>query len=130
MLGICQFRTTVDPTQFQLMIEDANPQLKGFFASMVNAIILKDQSAHNRQEAKKTIVALCYMIAGQWNKFVNQLKVEVRLYLAASGATWKAINTMSTLGYSACAKKIADFQRKIQVEHAGRIKQCFTEKVI
>ena len=119
----------LDPTQFQLMIEDANPQLKGFFPSMVNAIIPKDRSAHNKKEAKKTVVALCYMIAGQRNKFVNQLKVEVGLYLAASGATWEAIDTMSSLGYSSCAKTIADVQKRIQVEHVGKIKQHLTEKV-
>lgn len=87
---------------------------------MVNAIIPKDRSAYNKQEAKKTVVALCYMIAGQRNKFVNQLKVEVRLYLAASGVTWEAIDTMSSLGYSACAKTIADVQKKIQVGAYGK----------
>lgn len=87
---------------------------------MVNAIIPKDRSAHNTQEPKKTVVAVCYMIAGQRNKFVNQLKVEVRLYLAASGVTWEAIDTMSSLGYSACAKTIADVQKKIHVGAYGK----------
>ena len=32
------------------------------------------------------------MIAGLRNKFVNQFKIEVGLYLAASGATWEAID--------------------------------------
>ena len=120
----------LDPVQFQHMIEEANPELMGFFPSMVNAIIPKNRSAHNKQEAKKSVVALCYMIAGLRNKFVNQFKIEVGLYLAASGAMWEAIDTLSSLGYSACAKTVADFQKKIQTEHMIKINNHFLEEVI
>ncbi len=120
----------LDPTRFQHMIEEANPELIGFFPLMINAIIPKDRSAHNKQEAKKSLVALCYMIAGLRNKFVNQFKIEVGLYLAASGATWEAIDTLSSLGYSACAKTVADFQKKIQKNHDAKIENHFLEKVI
>ncbi|RHZ77860.1 hypothetical protein Glove_170g12 [Diversispora epigaea] len=58
------------------MIEDANSQLKGFFNYMVNTIIPKECSAHNQNEAKKSIVRLCYLIAGLRNKFVNQHKLK------------------------------------------------------
>ncbi|CAB4393527.1 unnamed protein product [Rhizophagus irregularis] len=110
------------------MIEEANPELIGFFSSMVNAIIPKDRSAYNKQEAKKSVVALCYMIAGLRNKFVNQFKIEVGLYLAASGATWEAIDTLSSIGYSACAKTVTDFQKKIQTNHTAKIDSHFLEK--
>ncbi|CAB4487012.1 unnamed protein product [Rhizophagus irregularis] len=118
----------LDPVQFQLMIEDANPELKGFFPSMVNAIIPKDRSEYNKQEAKKSIVALCYIIAGLRNKFVNQFKTEVGLYLVASGATWEAIDTLSSIGYSACAKTVMDYQKKIQLNHITKIEDHFLEK--
>src|SRR4051812_42384988 len=120
----------LDPIQFQYMIEEANPELIGFFSSMVNAIIPKDRSAYNKQEAKKSVVALCYMIAGLRNKFVNQFKIEVGLYLAASGATWEAIDTLSSFGYSACAKTVTDFQKKIQTNHTTKIDRHFLEKVL
>ena len=119
----------LEPAQFQHMIEEANPKLKGFFLSMINAIIPKGRSAYNKQEAKKLIVALCYMIAGLRNKFVNQFKIEVGLYLAASGATWEAIDIMSSLGYSVCAKTVADFQRKIQLKHIIIIESYFLENI-
>ncbi|RIB04193.1 hypothetical protein C2G38_2223040 [Gigaspora rosea] len=69
----------LDPVNFERMIETINPGLK---------------------------VGLCYLIAGLRNKFVNQHKLEVGLYLRASGATWEAIDTMSSLRYSACAKTV------------------------
>ena len=95
------------------MIEKANPELRGFFSSMVNAIIPKEWSAYNKQEAKKSVVVLCYMIAGLRNKFVNQFKIKVELYLASSDATWEAIDTLLSLEYSLCTKTVVNFQKKI-----------------
>ncbi|RIB16278.1 hypothetical protein C2G38_2038705 [Gigaspora rosea] len=76
---------------------------------MTNSIIPKERPAYSVNEAKKSIVGLCYTIAGLRNKFVNQYKLEVRLYLMASGATWEAVDTMAKLLYSACANTINVF---------------------
>ena len=70
------------------------------------------------------------MIAGLRNKFVNQFKIKIGFYLAASGAIWEAIDTLSSLGYSACAKTVANFQKKIQKNHNTKIENHFLEKVI
>ena len=112
----------LDPLKFEHMIEEANPQLKGLFNFMTNMIIPKERSAHNINESKKSIVGLCYMMAGLRNKFVNQHKLEVGLYLMASGTTWEAIDTMSRLGYSVCAKTVESFRKKIQNEHIKKLK--------
>ncbi|RIB27982.1 hypothetical protein C2G38_2159171 [Gigaspora rosea] len=94
----------LDPVNFERMIETISPDLKWFFNCMTDAIIPKEHSAYNRNEAKKSVVGLCYLMAGLYNKFVNQYKLEVGLYLRASGAMWEAIDTMSSLEYSACTK--------------------------
>ena len=69
------------------------------------------------------------MMAGLRNKFVNQFKIEVGLYLVASGATWETIDTISSIGYSACAKTVMDYQKKIQLNHITKIENHFSEKV-
>ncbi|RHZ44067.1 hypothetical protein Glove_767g14 [Diversispora epigaea] len=117
----------LDPIKFKNMIENANPQLKGFFNYMVNTIVPKERSAHNQNEAKKSIVGLCYLIAGLQNKFINQHKLEVGLYLMASGATWESIDTISSLEYSACAKTVEEYRKKIQKEHIIKIEKYFIE---
>ncbi|RIB29821.1 hypothetical protein C2G38_2154305 [Gigaspora rosea] len=117
----------LDPAKFERMIEATNPQLKGFFNYIMNAIIPKERSAYNIKESKKSIVGLCYMLAGLRNKFVNQHKLEVGLYLMASGATWEAINTMLTLGYSVCAKTVEEYRKQIQKEHVSKIENHFIE---
>ncbi|RIB15236.1 hypothetical protein C2G38_2192914 [Gigaspora rosea] len=101
----------LDPIKFEQMIENIEPQLEGFFGVMVNAIIPTECSAYSINEAKKTIVGLCYQMAvGSW--FVL-------------GATWEAIDTISSLGYSACAKTVEEFRKKIQKEHVIKIEEHF-----
>ncbi|RIB19504.1 hypothetical protein C2G38_1258908 [Gigaspora rosea] len=92
---------------------------------MTNLIVPKERSAYNINEAKKSAVGLCYLIAGLRNKFVNQHKLEVGLYLMASGATWEAIDTMSSLGYSTCAKTVNDFRKKAKNEYISKVKKHF-----
>ncbi|RIB13476.1 hypothetical protein C2G38_2325714 [Gigaspora rosea] len=120
----------LDPVNFEQMIETINPGLKGFFNFMTEAIIPKERSAYSINEAKKSIVGLCYLIAGLRNKFVNQHKLEVGLYLRASDVTWEAIDTMSSLGYSMCTKTVDVYQKKIQQEHSAKIANYFLEYVI
>ncbi|RIB07301.1 hypothetical protein C2G38_2214832 [Gigaspora rosea] len=94
---------------------------------MTDAIIPKERSAYNRSEAKKSVVGLYYLMAGLRNKFVNQHKLEVGLYLRASGAMWEAIDTMLSLRYSACTKTVDAYQKKIQKEHSTKIENYFLE---
>src|SRR5260363_256415 len=71
----------LDPVKFENIIESADPQLEGFFKYMMNLVISKERSAHSINKAKKSVVGLCYMMVGLRNKFVNQHKLEVSLYL-------------------------------------------------
>ncbi|RIB02076.1 hypothetical protein C2G38_2050343 [Gigaspora rosea] len=119
----------LDSEKFEYMLGNANPQLEGFFSSMMNAIIPKKHLAYSINEAKKSIVSLCYMIADLRNKFVNRHKLEVGLYLMASGATWEAVDIMASLGYSACAKTVEEFRKKIQIEYVIKIEQHFITNV-
>ncbi|RIB17665.1 hypothetical protein C2G38_2186720 [Gigaspora rosea] len=90
----------LDLVKFEHMIEATNPQLKGFFNYLMNAIIPKECSAYN---------------------------LEVGLYLMASGVTWEAINTMSTLGYSVCAKTVEKYRKQIKKKHSTKIENHFIE---
>ncbi|RIB25938.1 hypothetical protein C2G38_2241095 [Gigaspora rosea] len=76
---------------------------------------------------ERMIEATNPQLKGLRNKFVNQHKLEVGLYLMASGATWEAINTMSTLGYSVCAKTVEEYRKQIQKEHVSKIENHFIE---
>ena len=116
--------------KFENIIESADSQLEGFFKYMMNLVIPRERSAHSINEAKKSVVGLCYMMAGLRNKFVNQHKLEVGLYLMASGATWDAVDTMSKLGYSVCANTVENFRKKVQSQYSIKIEEHFTNHVL
>src|SRR6266542_3366962 len=84
----------LDPTHFQTMLENAEPLLKGFFNELYNSFTPDRRSAYNKNENKKKVINICYSIAAIRNKFVNHYPLEIRLYLAASGTSCDAINTM------------------------------------
>ncbi|RGB29633.1 hypothetical protein C1646_766398 [Rhizophagus diaphanus] len=99
----------LNPTLFQQMIERANPHLKGLFDSLVKALIPNNRSEYNKIEAKKTIL-------------------EVGLYLSAAGATRTAIDTMNSIGFSACYLTVNNFKRKLVNEHPLKIRKFLSEE--
>ncbi|CAG8520385.1 8038_t:CDS:1 [Cetraspora pellucida] len=84
----------LDPTYFQTMLESAEPLLEGFFDELCNAFISERWSAYNKKEDKKKVVNICYSIVAMRNRLVNNYPLEIGLYLAASGASCDAIDTM------------------------------------
>lgn len=119
----------LDHISFQQMIEEADPRLKGFFDQMVEALIPSNRSAYNKIEARKSIVSLCYMMAGMRNKFVNDFKLEVGLYLLSSGASSTAIDTMHSIGFSSCYKTLSHYKQRLAGEHPKKIREYFLEYV-
>ena len=119
----------LDPNRFQQMIEAADSRLQGFFNQLVLALIPNNRSAYNKIEAKKSIVSLCYIMAGMRNKFVNDFKLEVGLYLSASGASRTAIDTMNSIGVSSCYATVNNYKRKLVNEHPVKIRRFFSEHV-
>ena len=120
----------LDPTNFQQMIVKAEPRLEGFFAKLIKALISNGRSEYNKIEAQKTIVSLCYIMAGLRNKFANDFKMEIGLYLSASGATRTAIDTMNSIGLSACYVTVNNFKQKLANEHPLKIREFFKKQVI
>ncbi|RIB11947.1 hypothetical protein C2G38_2202093 [Gigaspora rosea] len=86
------------PDHFQTILEDAEPQLVGFFDELYNAFIPERRSAFNRKEDKKKVVNICYSIAAIRNRLVNNYPLEIGLYLVASGASCDAINALHNAG--------------------------------
>ncbi len=119
----------LDPTLFQQIIEEADPRLKGFFNQMVKALIPNNRSIYNKIEAKKSIVSLCYIMAEMRNKFFNDFKLEIGLYLSASGASRTAIDTMNSIGLSSYYVTVNNYKQKFVLEHPTKIREFFSEQV-
>ncbi|RGB42503.1 hypothetical protein C1646_750824 [Rhizophagus diaphanus] len=66
-------------------------------------------------------------MAGMQNKFVNDFKLEVGLYLSVSDVTHAAIDTINSIRFSACYTTINNFKRKIANEHLLNIRKFLSE---
>ena len=68
-------------------------------------------------------------MAGMRNKFVNDFKLEIRLYLSASGASRTAIDTMNSIGLSSCYVTVNNYKQKFVLEHLTKIREFFSKQV-
>ncbi|CAG8655197.1 3381_t:CDS:1, partial [Scutellospora calospora] len=64
------------------------------------ALISNERSFYKKQEARKTIVSFCYMMANVRNMFVNSFELEVGLYLLAFEISSTAIDILYSLDVS------------------------------
>ncbi|CAG8711682.1 11943_t:CDS:2, partial [Racocetra persica] len=114
----------LDPEQFQQMIELSEPKLKEFFNEMINALISKKQLIKNIEKAKKQVVAYCYLLVGIRNKFANNFKLDLGLYLQSSGITNSGINTLSNIELSKYKSTVDDhINSKSHQENKTKAKQ-------
>ena len=81
----------LDPNEFDKMLEEADSDLKNFFAEMCAILIPQSRSAYNKKEDRKKIVAILYLMAGVRNKHASNFKLELALYLVGSGVTCDAM---------------------------------------
>ncbi|CAG8567852.1 20596_t:CDS:2, partial [Racocetra persica] len=75
----------LDPDKFLKLITQSNFQLNRFFDKIFNALSPKNRNQQTRENDKKSAVRFCYLFAEVQNKFANELKIEIGLYLLASG---------------------------------------------
>ena len=116
----------MDPDNFCNLIEKQEPRLQGFFKAFENALNPKTRSQKTHENTKKAIVGFCYLLAGLGNKFVNNLKLEIGLYLVACGTSREGIETLSAMGLSACAKTVDQYRKEIVTNHPKEINKYFT----
>lgn len=118
----------LDPTKFSQLIEENEPKLKGFFDEMLK-IIPDNRTFSNKESAKKALVGYCHLLAGLRNKFVNNFKLDLGLYLAENGTSAAAIETLSHANISASYKTIENYKKIIKANHPIEIEKYFANNV-
>ena len=119
----------MDPEKFSDMIEKQDSKLEGFFDEMVDAIIPTERKEKNKEDAKKSIVTFCYLLAGLRNKFTNSIKLDIGLYLIGAGTSCTAIDTLSKIGITTSYKTIENYKKKLAKSHLEKINEYFNENV-
>lgn len=119
----------MDSEKFSDMIEKQDSRLEGFFDEMVDAIIPTERKEKNKEDAKKSIVTFCYLLAGLRNKFTNSIKLDIGLYLVGAGTSCTAIDTLSKIGITTSYKTIDNYKKQLAKSHLEKINEYFNENV-
>jgi hypothetical protein len=119
----------LDSEKFSDMIQKQDSRLEGFFDEMVDAIIPTERKEKNKEDAKKSIVTFCYLLAGLRNKFTNSIKLDIGLYLVGAGTSCTAIDTLSKIGITTSYKTIDNYKKQLAKSHLEKINEYFNENV-
>ena len=119
----------MDPEEFSDMIIQQDKRLEGFFDEMVEAIVPSGRKEKNKDDAKRSIVAFCYLLAGLRNKFINSVKLDIGLYLVGAGTSCMAIDTLSRIGITTTYKTIENYKKQLTSNHPKKINEYFQENV-
>jgi len=119
----------LNPDRFIELVEGQEPRLSGFIQGIVDAVTPPSRTAKRMQTKKFSVIAFCHLLAGLTNMFVNNLKLDVGLYLSAAGASTDAIDTMHRMGVSVSARSVLNHKKKIALSHPSEITQYFDANV-
>ncbi|CAG8600715.1 17573_t:CDS:2, partial [Cetraspora pellucida] len=112
------------PEQFQQIIELKELKLKGFFKEIMNALILIQRLIKNKKK-KNQVVVYCYLLVRIRNKFANNFKLDLGLFLQSSGMTNLRINTLSNAKLSVHSKTLQRYKKDITNTHLSKFNNYF-----
>jgi hypothetical protein len=136
MTGILYIRQRVnnekpilEPEAFNRMLEEAEPELKGFFDQLYKGTNPGSKSNMTNEKNKKRLVLFCYFLAGLNNKFVSGVKAEIGYLLDGAGASTSSIKTLAGAGLSIRRETLAKNKKKDASTHSETVGIFVTEFV-
>src|SRR3989440_9331532 len=136
MTGILYIRQRVnnekpilEPEAFNRMLEEAEPELKGFFDQLYKGTNPGSKSHMTNEKNKKRLVLFCYFLAGLNNKFINGIKAEIGYMLDGTGASASAIETFAGAGISIRRETVIKHKKKNALIHSESVEAFVSEYV-
>ncbi|CAJ0748173.1 23961_t:CDS:2, partial [Entrophospora sp. SA101] len=103
--------------EFCAVMELEDKRLKYFFDELYLSINPLKKSKSTMENVSKQLVFLCYFICGIRNKFVNNAKRDLGMYLDSTGTPDSTIDTLATLGMTITSRSIAYHKDAISKKH-------------
>lgn len=107
----------LEPDEFNRMLEEAEPALKGFFNQLYAGTNPRDKGNMTNEKNKKRLVLFCYFLAGLNNKFINGIKAEIGYMLDSAGTSSSAIGTFASAGISVRRETVMRHKKKQENAH-------------
>ncbi|RIB19638.1 hypothetical protein C2G38_2181293 [Gigaspora rosea] len=104
--------------EFRTIMEEKDTRLKNFFDELYLLSNLQSKNKETKIRVKKQLLFICYFLCGIKNKFVNDAKRDLSLYLDSTGASDTTIDTLAKLGIAVTSHSIARCKVNASEEHA------------
>ncbi|RIB25161.1 hypothetical protein C2G38_2031283 [Gigaspora rosea] len=108
-------------------MEQKDKRLKVFFKELYLSSNPSSKSEDSKIRIKRQLLFACYFICGIHNKFVNNIKSNIALYLDSVSASDSSINTLSDLGVTTTTHTVAQHKTSISEEHANAVNSTLAQ---
>ncbi|CAJ0858326.1 2979_t:CDS:2 [Entrophospora sp. SA101] len=115
--------------EFCAVMELEDKRLKYFFDELYLSINPLKKSKSTMENVSKQLVFLCYFICGIRNKFVNNAKRDLGMYLDSTGTPDSTIDTLATLGMTITSRSIAYHKDAISKKHLTTVESNLADNI-
>ena len=104
--------------EFRAVMEEKDVRLKLFFDELYLSSNPSSKNKDTQARVKKELLFICYFLCGIRNKFVNDAKRDLAMYLDSTGASNTSIDTLADLGVTTTSRTITRCKDSVSEEHA------------
>ena len=92
--------------EFRTIMEAKDARLKLFFDELYLSSNPSSKNKDSQARAKKQLLFICYFLCEIRNKFVNNAKKDLTIYLDSTGVSNASIDTLANLGITTTSRTI------------------------
>jgi hypothetical protein len=107
--------------EFRAVMEGVDARLKSFFDELYLSSNPSSKNKDTQAWVKKQLLFVCYFLCGTRNKFVNDAKRDIAMYLDSTGASNTSIDTLADLGVTTTSRTITRCKDAAAEEHAQSV---------
>src|ERR1043165_3523368 len=102
-------------------MKEKDVRLKYFFDKLYFSSNPFSKNENSRARAKKQLLFVCYLLCGIHNKFINNEKRDLTMYLDSTGVSNASIDTLADLGVTTTSCTIIRDKTMISDDHAKTV---------
>jgi len=107
--------------EFRAVMESEDKRLKSFFNELYLSTNPSKKNKNTMEKISKQLVFLCYFICGIRNKFVNNAKQDLGMYLDSTETSNLTIDTLAMLGLITISLIISYHKNAVSKKHSKTI---------
>ena len=113
--------------ELRTLMESEDKRLKSFFDELYLSTNPSTKNKDTRRKVSKQLVFLCYYLCGIRNKFVNNAKRDLGMYLDSTGTPNSTIDTLATLGLTTTSRSISYHKDSVSEKHPMTVESSLSD---